>query len=113
MHARVMSAIRINEVCEDYIRRRAVRHLEKGRVGDFAAVRATLSLRPIRRVAARDRNQRRRAAEGDQGERCLFRRSGTESGRPSVYATLTFDRVLMDKLNVNGCAAIVMCRITA
>src|ERR1035437_11179753 len=28
-YARVMSALRINEVCEDYIRRRAVRHLEK------------------------------------------------------------------------------------
>src|SRR6201988_1064750 len=37
LHARVMSAIRINEVCEDYIRRRAVRHLEKGRVTIFAA----------------------------------------------------------------------------
>src|SRR5581483_5433780 len=37
MYARVMSAIRINEVCEDYIRRRAVRHLEKGRVVIFAA----------------------------------------------------------------------------
>src|SRR5229473_1403481 len=37
LHARVMSAIRINEVCEDYIRRRAVRHLEKGRVVIFAA----------------------------------------------------------------------------
>jgi uridylate kinase len=37
MQARVMSAIRINQVCEDYIRRRAVRHLEKGRVVIFAA----------------------------------------------------------------------------
>src|SRR3981189_1791712 len=36
-YARVMSALRINEVCEDYIRRRAVRHLEKGRVVIFAA----------------------------------------------------------------------------
>ena len=36
-YARVMSAIRINEVCEDYIRRRAVRHMEKGRVVIFAA----------------------------------------------------------------------------
>ncbi len=36
-HARVMSAIRINEVCEDFIRRRAIRHLEKGRVVIFAA----------------------------------------------------------------------------
>ena len=36
-YARVMSAIKINEVCEDYIRRRAVRHLEKGRIAIFAA----------------------------------------------------------------------------
>ena len=35
--ARVMSAIKINQICEDYIRRRAVRHLEKGRVTIFAA----------------------------------------------------------------------------
>ncbi len=34
---RVMSALKINQVCEDYIRRRAVRHLEKGRVAVFAA----------------------------------------------------------------------------
>ena len=34
---RVMSAIKINEVCEDYIRRRAIRHLEKGRIVVFAA----------------------------------------------------------------------------
>jgi uridylate kinase len=36
-YARVMSAIKINEVCEDYIRRRAIRHLEKGRITVFAA----------------------------------------------------------------------------
>ena len=35
--ARVMSAIKIHEVCEDYIRRRAVRHLEKGRIIILAA----------------------------------------------------------------------------
>ena len=34
---RVMSAIKINEICEDYIRRRAIRHLEKGRIVVFAA----------------------------------------------------------------------------
>ena len=32
-----MSAIKINEVCEDFIRRRAVRHLEKGRIVVLAA----------------------------------------------------------------------------
>ena len=35
--ARVMSALKINDVCEDYIRRRAIRHLEKGRITIFAA----------------------------------------------------------------------------
>src|SRR5471030_1190896 len=37
LYARVMSAIRIDQVAEPYIRRRAVRHLEKGRVVIFAA----------------------------------------------------------------------------
>ena len=35
-YCRIMSAIKINQVCEDYIRRRAVRHLEKGRIVIFA-----------------------------------------------------------------------------
>ncbi len=37
MDTRVMSAIEMKEVCEPYIRRRAIRHLEKGRVAIFAA----------------------------------------------------------------------------
>ena len=37
VYARVMSALKINAICEDYIRRRAVRHLEKGRVVILAA----------------------------------------------------------------------------
>ena len=37
LHCRVMSAIEMHQVCEPYIRRRAVRHLEKGRVIVFAA----------------------------------------------------------------------------
>jgi len=37
VHTRVMSAIEMHEVAEPYIRRRAIRHLEKGRVCVFAA----------------------------------------------------------------------------
>jgi uridylate kinase len=37
VHTRVMSAVEMNRVCEPYIRRRAVRHLEKGRVVILAA----------------------------------------------------------------------------
>jgi uridylate kinase len=36
VYTRVMSAITVNEICEPYIRRRALRHLEKGRVVIFA-----------------------------------------------------------------------------
>ena len=37
LHTRVQSAVTMTEVAEPYIRRRAVRHLEKGRVVIFAA----------------------------------------------------------------------------
>jgi uridylate kinase len=37
LYTRVMSAIEMARVCEPYIRRRAVRHLEKGRIVVFAA----------------------------------------------------------------------------
>jgi uridylate kinase len=37
VHTRVQSAIPMDTVCEPYIRRRAIRHLEKGRVVVFAA----------------------------------------------------------------------------
>ena len=37
VHTRVMSAIEMHQVAEPYIRRRAIRHLEKGRIVIFAA----------------------------------------------------------------------------
>lgn len=37
VHTRLMSAIRMEEIAEPYIRRRAIRHLEKGRVVIFGA----------------------------------------------------------------------------
>ncbi|MCL4149795.1 UNVERIFIED_CONTAM: hypothetical protein GTU68_034473 [Idotea baltica] len=43
-YCRVMSALKINQVCEDYIRRRAIRHLEKGRVVVFAAGNGRLTM---------------------------------------------------------------------
>ncbi len=36
VHTRVLSAIEVREICEPYIRRRAIRHLEKGRIVIFA-----------------------------------------------------------------------------
>jgi uridylate kinase len=110
MYARVMSAIRINEVCEDYIRRRAVRHLEKGRVVIFAAgtgnpfftTDTAASLRAIEINA--DILLKATKVNGVYSDDPVRNPSATR------YTTLTFDKVLTDKLNVMDATAIVMCR---
>jgi uridylate kinase len=110
MHARVMSAIRINEVCEDYIRRRAVRHLEKGRVVIFAAgtgnpfftTDTAASLRAIEINA-----ELLLKATKVNG---VYSDDPMRNPNASRYTRLTFDRVLSDKLNVMDATAIVMCR---
>ena len=109
-HARVMSAIRINEVCEEYIRRRAVRHLEKGRVVLFAAVTGNpffttdtaASLRAIEIGA----ELLVKATKVDG----IYSADPVKDPSAVRYPTLTFDRVLDERLNVMDATAIVMCR---
>jgi uridylate kinase len=110
LHARVMSAIRINEVCEDYIRRRAVRHLEKGRVVLFAAgtgnpfftTDTAASLRAIEINA----EILLKATKVDGVYDC----DPVNNPAAKRFRTLDFDRVLKDRLNVMDATAIVMCR---
>ena len=47
---RLQSAIKMEQIAEPYIRRRAIRHLEKGRVVISGPARGTLILQPIQRV---------------------------------------------------------------
>ncbi|HEY7995340.1 MAG TPA: UMP kinase [Steroidobacteraceae bacterium] len=110
MHARVMSAIRINEVCEDYIRRRAMRHLEKGRIAIFAAgtgnpfftTDTAAALRAIEIGA--DVLLKATKVNG------VYSDDPARNPKAVRYATLTYDKVLSDKLNVMDATAIVMCR---
>jgi uridylate kinase len=112
-HARVMSAIRINEVCEDYIRRRAIRHLEKGRVVLFGAgtgspfftTDTAASLRAIE-VGA-DLLIKATKVNGIYSEDPIKNPAATR------YSRLTFDRVLDERLNVMDATSIVMCRDNA
>ena len=109
-HARVMSAIRINEVCEEYIRPRAVRHLEKGRVVLFAAgtgnpfftTDTAASLRAIEIGAG----LLIKATKVDG----IYSADPVKDPSAVRYPTLTFDRVLDERLNVMDATAIVMCR---
>jgi uridylate kinase len=109
-HARVMSAIRINEVCEDYIRRRAVRHLEKGRIVIFAAgtgspfftTDSAASLRAIEIGA--DLLMKATKVNG------VYSDDPVKNPAATRYDTLSFDRVLDDRLAVMDATAIVLCR---
>jgi uridylate kinase len=110
LYARVMSAIRINQVCEDYIRRRAVRHLEKGRVVIFAAgignpfftTDTAASLRAIEINA-----ELLLKATKVNG---VYSDDPMTNPAAVLYTRLTFDKVLTDKLNVMDATAVVMCR---
>ena len=108
--ARVMSALQIHEVCEDYIRRRAIRHLERGRVVIFAAgtgnpfftTDTAASLRAIEISA--DILIKATKVDG------VYSADPLKDPTAVRYDGLSFDRVLSDKLNVMDATAIVMCR---
>jgi len=110
VHARVMSAIQIHEVCEDYIRRRAVRHLEKGRVvilaagtgNPFFTTDSAASLRAIEIGA--DVLLKATKVSG------VYDSDPQVNTNASLFDTVSFDKVLVDKLNVMDATAIVMCR---
>jgi uridylate kinase len=110
VQARVMSALQIHQISEDYIRRRAVRHLEKGRVAIFAAgtgnpfftTDTAAALRAIEIGA--DLLVKATKVDG------VFSADPMQTPDAQHYPELTFDKVLNDKLNVMDATAVVMCR---
>lgn len=108
--ARVMSALRVDEVCEPYIRRRAIRHLEKKRVvicaagtgNPFFTTDSAASLRAI-----------------ELNVDAMFKATkvdGVYSKDPKRYAdavkydNLSYQKVLTENLQVMDATSIVMCR---
>ena len=108
--ARVMSALPIHQVCEDYIRRRAIRHLEKGRVVIFAAgtgnpfftTDSAASLRGIEIEA--DIVIKATKVDG------VYSDDPVKNPAATLYHHLRYDEVLDKKLNVMDATAIVLCR---
>ena len=107
---RVMSALQINQVCENYIRRRAVRHLEKGRVVIFAAgtgnpfftTDSAASLRAIEINA-----QLMIKATKVKG---VYSSDPEKVADATFYAKLTYDEALDQRLSVMDTTALVLCR---
>ena len=107
---RVQSAIPMSSVSEPYIRRRALRHIEKGRIVLFAAGTGNPFFTTDTAAALR-------AAE--MGCDALFKGTsvdGIYSADPKKvkdakrYDTLTFNKVLSDDLKVMDAAAVALCR---
>ena len=110
MQSRVMSAIRINEVCEDYIRRRAMRHLEKGRVAIFAAGTGNPFFTTDTAAALRAIEINADVLLKATKVNGVFSDDPLRNPQALRYAQLTYDKVLTDRLNVMDATAIVMCR---
>ncbi|MEM1089242.1 MAG: UMP kinase [Pseudomonadota bacterium] len=108
--ARVMSAIKINEVCEDYIRRRAIRHLEKGRVVLFAAgtgnpfftTDSAASLRAVEIGA--DLVLKATKVDG------IYSADPVSNPDAERFERLSYDEVIQKDLRVMDTSAIVLCR---
>lgn len=107
---RVMSALQVNDVCESYIRRRAMRHLEKGRVVIFAAgtgnpfltTDTAASLRAIEINA--DLMLKATKVDG------VYDYDPAEAPHAKLYRRLSYDQVLDGQLGVMDATAVVMCR---
>jgi uridylate kinase len=108
--ARVMSAISVHAVCEDYIRRRATRHLEKGRVviiaggtgNPFFTTDTAAALRAIE-VGA-DIVLKATKVDG------IYSADPKVHADARMYESLSYDKVIEGKLGVMDTNAIVLCR---
>jgi uridylate kinase len=111
VHTRVLSAIEVQEVAEPYIRRRAMRHLEKGRVVIFAAGTGNPFFTTDTAAALR--------ASEIHAEAILMAKNGVEgvySADPAIDADAQFipeithmEAVQLD-LNVMDLTALTLCR---
>ena len=108
--ARVMSALAIHDVCEDYIRRRAVRHLEKGRVVICAAGTGnpffTTDTAAALRAIEVDADILLKATKVDG----IYNADPAVEKQAARYDSLSYDEVIEGKLRVMDANAIVLCR---
>ena len=109
-YARVMSAIPIHDVAEDFIRRRAVRHLQKGRVTLFAAgignpFFTTDSAAALRAVeVGADLLLKATKVDG------VYSADPARDASAKRYERISYDDVIEHKLAVMDTAAIALCR---
>ena len=107
---RVQSAIPMASVCEPYIRRRAERHMEKGRVVIFAAGTGNPFFTTDTAAALRAAEMNCDALFKGTSVDGVYDADPKKVATAKRYETLTFGRVLADELQVMDAAAVALCR---
>ena len=110
IHTRVISAIPMDQVCEPYIRRRAVRHLEKNRVCIFAAGTGNPYFTTDTAATLRANEMACEAIFKGTKVDGVYDKDPMKHDDAKRYDRVTYDEVLAQHLNVMDASAIALAR---
>ncbi len=110
VETRVQSAIQMDQVCEPVIRRRAERHLEKGRVVIFAAGVGAPYFTTDSGAALRAAELKCDALFKGTSVDGVYDSDPKHNPQAVRFDTVTYDRVLADNLKVMDASAVALCR---
>ena len=110
VHTRVQSAVQMDQVCEPVIRRRAERHLEKGRVVIFAAGVGSPYFTTDSGAALRAAEMKCDALLKGTSVDGVYDSDPKSNPDAKRYDTVGYDRVLADNLQVMDASAVALCR---
>ena len=108
---RLMSAVRMETVAEPYIRRRAIRHLEKGRVVILAAGTGNPFVTTDTAAALRGTELEVGVVLKATRVDGVYNADPEKDANAVKYDTLTYDKVIKDRLRVMDIGAFEMCRL--
>lgn len=107
---RVMTAFEIRTVAEPYIRRRAMRHLEKGSVVIFAAGTGNPYFSTDTAAALRAMEIQAQALFKATKVEGIYDRDPNRHENAQMFSQLTYDRFLADRIGVMDSTAVTLCR---
>src|SRR5690349_13448702 len=110
VHTRVQSAVQMDQVCEPVIRRRAERHLAKGRVVIFAAGVGSPYFTTDTGAALRAAEMKCDALFKGTSVDGVYDCDPKKNAGATRYDRIGFDQVLADDLKIMDAAAVALCR---
>ena len=110
MPTRVMTAIEMNEVAEPYIRRRAIRHLEKGRIVIFAAGTSNPYFSTDTAATLRALEVRAQIVAKATRVDGVYDKDPEKHPDAILYPEISYHEVLSKSLQVMDASAVAMCR---